>query len=198
MMQSDAEFLWTQFGFAGLFLCAVTFLAMHLFKLWVANKEKEHEKVLDIQKETHLESLRQISKREEIRFSHFHAKQVACIEAVYGNLYDLRELGYKAPKAEDFLPAFMEGWKQMVRSKMYFRRDLADKIESAYRVYELLLNNIQTREIMEEYLKTSPHQAMALIKEKSSIFGNMLPPLFAELEDEARKILQGESASPQQ
>jgi hypothetical protein len=84
--QSNAEFLWTQFGFAGLLLFALTALAAKLFQLWIVAKESEHQHTLDIQRDIHIESLKQLTKRDEIRFSKLHENRAEIIRQLYGHL----------------------------------------------------------------------------------------------------------------
>jgi hypothetical protein len=123
------------------------YLAKLIFDRWFKAREqdyqhklllaqKEHEHSLEMMRETHLETLRQINKKDEIRYSKLHETRALVIADIYGKLAEIHLKAFEiipgglmgADKALAFIKEVEALLLPVKKSQIYFSDSTNEKI----------------------------------------------------------------------
>jgi len=169
-----------------------------LFKRWIdasvkklSDESATNLKLLDIQNDKFLKSVDQANKRDEIRYSAFHAERIKRIADIYENLVDLRQVLYVGAE-EEFRKKLIESWHHMAKSRIYFKSDLAKQIEDTFRLFDTLLKLKEEEKSYSGLLRTAIPEWQNLLKQRRELRDTHLPKLMSKLEDEVRLLFTKE------
>jgi hypothetical protein len=165
-------------------------------------QENEHKHRLDILKETHIESLRQLSKRDEIGFTKLHEIRAEHIANLYDKVLELYWVGTeflpgnhpKSVKQEEFFNQVKVTWFAIEKTKIYFTKEQAKKFIAF--VQEIRSMGIDRMVASENFSSEMPHAQLAATEDNIKRWKKLqdtIPKMLESIEDDLRLLLRVEA-----
>ena len=201
--QTDLQYFSDKFGVGPIF-CLLACWTLLLIFLRSENKSLDRKrseeaqtnlKLLDIQNDKFLEALKQINKRDEIRFTKFHAKQSELIPELYASLVRLRSHSlvvipggatFGQDKITDLIKAIEHVQRFVEDNEIYFSDGLTVLVNK-------FLNELYGLCVEKQSLDCSP-ASIEWMKGAWDRLTKQLPSVLKAIRTELKLALQGESS----